>query len=200
MSNIIPFVFENHSVRVLADDNGEPLFVARDVAAALGKHDDFFAKEYLTCVEALFCYKFLEDFDAERSFCWTMEVSKIGYNQGDYALFAEAYGAASMYLAWASNTSEATVMEKFKRNIGSYINGATIVSGPKSLLHKPDAWVTLQSGEVCPVEGNYTVADRKALKQLLRYMHIFSRETGILVAQSLSVAIPDNVIFVEVKP
>jgi prophage antirepressor-like protein len=36
MSNIIPFSFENHSVRVLADDNGEPLFVARDVAAALG--------------------------------------------------------------------------------------------------------------------------------------------------------------------
>lgn len=36
MSNIVPFVFEKHSVRVLADDRGDPLFVAKDVAMALG--------------------------------------------------------------------------------------------------------------------------------------------------------------------
>ena len=36
MSGLIPFSFENHSIRVLTDENGEPLFVAKDIAAALG--------------------------------------------------------------------------------------------------------------------------------------------------------------------
>jgi prophage antirepressor-like protein len=37
--NIVPFAFEHHQIRVLADDNGEPLFVAKDVATALGYID-----------------------------------------------------------------------------------------------------------------------------------------------------------------
>lgn len=39
MSDLIPFSFESHQVRVLTDDNGEPLFVAKDVAEALGYKD-----------------------------------------------------------------------------------------------------------------------------------------------------------------
>lgn len=35
MSNIVPFIFESHEVRVIAN-NGDPLFVAKDVATALG--------------------------------------------------------------------------------------------------------------------------------------------------------------------
>ncbi len=38
MSNIIPFDFNNHAVRVI-DDNGEPWFVAMDVADVLGYTD-----------------------------------------------------------------------------------------------------------------------------------------------------------------
>ena len=36
MSNIIPFNFQNHEIRIIQDKNGEPLFVAKDVAIALG--------------------------------------------------------------------------------------------------------------------------------------------------------------------
>ena len=36
MSNIIPFYFENKSIRVVTDENGEPLFVGKDVCQALG--------------------------------------------------------------------------------------------------------------------------------------------------------------------
>lgn len=39
MSTLIPFDFESHALRVLVDDNGEPLFVAKDVAVALGYKD-----------------------------------------------------------------------------------------------------------------------------------------------------------------
>ena len=35
-TNITPFKFENHSVRVIVDDNGEPLFVGKDLCVALG--------------------------------------------------------------------------------------------------------------------------------------------------------------------
>ncbi len=36
MSNLIPFQFDTAQVRVIQDENGEPWFVAKDVAAALG--------------------------------------------------------------------------------------------------------------------------------------------------------------------
>ncbi|NKD44999.1 BRO family protein [Haematospirillum jordaniae] len=36
MGNIIPFSFEGHSVRTIVDENGEPWFVAKDVATLLG--------------------------------------------------------------------------------------------------------------------------------------------------------------------
>ncbi|MGP9796166.1 BRO-N domain-containing protein [Halomonas sp. 86] len=36
MQNVKPFNFEKNQVRVIQDDNGEPLFVAKDVALALG--------------------------------------------------------------------------------------------------------------------------------------------------------------------
>ncbi len=199
MTDLIPFSFDSKEIRVIEDERGELLLVAKDVAVALGKPVDFFAKPHLNCIEALFCYRFLDDSSLDAAFSWTVEISKVGYNGDDPSLFAAAYGAASMYLAWASNTSEATVMGEFNRNVGKYIHGATIVDGPKSRLHQPDAWVRLESGEICPVEGKYTKADKKALDQLLRYMRVFSRNAGILVAQSLTVALPDGVIFVEVK-
>lgn len=37
--NITPFQFENHSVRVIADERGEPWFIAKEIAGALGYSD-----------------------------------------------------------------------------------------------------------------------------------------------------------------
>jgi anti-repressor protein len=39
MSNLIPFNFKGHDIRVIVDDNGEPWFVAMDVAEILGYSD-----------------------------------------------------------------------------------------------------------------------------------------------------------------
>lgn len=39
MGNIVPFSFENNSIRVVTDDNGEPWFVGKDVAEAIGYTD-----------------------------------------------------------------------------------------------------------------------------------------------------------------
>jgi len=39
MNALIPFQFENKSIRVVTDEHGEPLFVGRDVALALGYAD-----------------------------------------------------------------------------------------------------------------------------------------------------------------
>lgn len=36
MSNLIPFQFESYSLRVITGDNGEPLFVGKDLCEALG--------------------------------------------------------------------------------------------------------------------------------------------------------------------
>ena len=42
MKDIIPFVFEDTQIRVIRDDNGEPLFVGKDICEALGyaNHND----------------------------------------------------------------------------------------------------------------------------------------------------------------
>jgi len=37
--NLVPFAFEDCTIRVITDDNGETLFVAKDVATALGYSD-----------------------------------------------------------------------------------------------------------------------------------------------------------------
>lgn len=200
MSNLVPFSFESHEIRTITDDVGDPWFVASDVAIALNKPEEFFAKSHLTLLEMLFCSRLLEDPGTayDRHFNWISEVGKIGFNQNDLTLFSKAYSCIALDTARRSLTSESTLMEKFKNGIGTYISGATIVSGPTSFAHRPDAWVMLQSGEVCPVEGKHTIADKKALKQLLRYMQVFSRSTGVLVAQFISVEIPKNVIFVKI--
>lgn len=39
MSNLIPFQFESTSIRVVTDEGGEPLFVAKDICEALGYKD-----------------------------------------------------------------------------------------------------------------------------------------------------------------
>lgn len=39
MSNLIPFQFESNSIRVVTDEGGEPLFVAKDICEALGYKD-----------------------------------------------------------------------------------------------------------------------------------------------------------------
>ena len=39
MNTLVPFQFENKSIRVVTDENGEPLFVGKDVCDALGYKD-----------------------------------------------------------------------------------------------------------------------------------------------------------------
>lgn len=39
MKHLIPFRFENASIRVVVDESGEPLFVAKDICEALGYKD-----------------------------------------------------------------------------------------------------------------------------------------------------------------
>lgn len=198
-TNLIPFQFEGHELRVVQFEDCSLSFIARDIALAIGKTDDFFLQEYLSCIEALFCYDISDNFDKDRSIEWMIEISKVGYRQKDYSLFASAYHASIMNVIRENLETEETVMHKFRKNIKKYIAGASIVDGPKTQLHKPDAWIKLDSGEICPVEGKKTKADRKALEQLLRYMRVFSSKTGVLVAQTLSTFVPDNVIYVEVK-
>ncbi len=39
MANVTPFKFDKHDVRVITDENGEPLFVGKDICDALGYAD-----------------------------------------------------------------------------------------------------------------------------------------------------------------
>lgn len=41
MSDLIPFAFEQHEIRAIADEHGDPWFVASDVASILGYRDTF---------------------------------------------------------------------------------------------------------------------------------------------------------------
>jgi len=196
-TQVVPFMFESSPIRVIVVDN-EPMFFATDIAVAFGKEDDFFSKELFTCMEALFCYNLLGgDIDF---FDWIQFVGKFGHNQPDCAIFSHAYRAAvaRQLQTESRDYSEYAIVDKFKKNISTYIPGASITEGPTLRNHIPDAWIKLPSGDICPVEAKRTKADKSALSQLIRYMRVFNRSTGILVAKTITITIPDNVVFVGV--
>lgn len=62
----------------------------------------------------------------------------------------------------------------------------------------PDAWVKYKS-ELIPVEVKKSEFDKKALKQLLRYMSSYNCGSGIAIGRELSVDIPQNIKFISCK-
>lgn len=91
--------------------------------------------------------------------------------------------------------SEKELLDEFiKRND----HNLTFINKTNHPLHIPDGWVLIE-GVACPLEAKRGEFDRKALSQLKRYMSHFKSPYGIAVASKLTVELPDNIFFYEIK-
>lgn len=83
--------------------------------------------------------------------------------------------------------------KNLKKLLGKDYELAIVRSNRK---HQPDVWVK-KNGENIPVECKLGDFDKKALKQIQRYMDFYSAKEGIAVAKNLKCELPQNVLFIK---
>ena len=82
--------------------------------------------------------------------------------------------------------------EKYKSKLG---NNYQIVKRATDGKNIPDFWV-FNGTDTVPVECKLHSFDKNALKQLQRYMTVYNCQTGIAVGSSLTVELPETIIFI----
>lgn len=113
--------------------------------------------------------------------------------RGDY-VFNTLYGAVAFEIARKFEKDELYFQRLFKEKCSSLGLGE-IVPHKDNQKHIPDAWIN-RNGELIPVEVKVSDFNKKALKQLNRYMDVYNTRHGIAVARSLAVELPDNIEFI----
>lgn len=84
-------------------------------------------------------------------------------------------------------------VENYKSLIGEEF---VIIKRKNDKSHIPDAWMVKESNYY-PVEMKLHSFDKKALKQLHRYMENYDCSFGVAVGSNKECEIPENIIFVE---
>lgn len=88
---------------------------------------------------------------------------------------------------------EQDVYDWFKDNFKSYFSeDAKIIKRKNDPNHKPDFWV-FSFGEIMPTECKLRDFDKKALKQLQRYMEFYHCAHGVAVASDFTCEVPKNI-------
>ena len=82
--------------------------------------------------------------------------------------------------------------EKYKSKLGNNYQIVKRVTDGKNI---PDFWV-FNGTDAVPVECKLHSFDKNALKQLQRYMTVYNCQTGIAVGSSLTVELPETIIFI----
>lgn len=79
-------------------------------------------------------------------------------------------------------------------------NAYRTVHQPKKDAHnQPDAWLKSSKGDFIPVEMKKNKFDKKALKQLERYIKAFDCKEGIAVGSTLDTELPDYIKFISIS-
>lgn len=95
----------------------------------------------------------------------------------------------------AFQNSEKKLLDKFIKHND---HNLTFTERKNHPLHIPDGWVLID-GIACPLEAKSGDFDRKALSQLERYMGHFNSPYGVAVASKLTVELPDNIFFYNIR-
>ena len=84
------------------------------------------------------------------------------------------------------------LFDKYAQKI---IANCVVIRKKCTTQNRPDSWVRV-NGEEIPVEIKLNSFDKKALRQLERYMFAFGANKGIAVGDNLSVKLPRNIEFI----
>jgi hypothetical protein len=179
MNSLIPFTYDTRQVRTIVKKN-EKLYGCHKSIMAIG-----------------LAVELCEKGDSEQSEIMFHNAQAYANELLDDMIFNVLYGAARMHCAWI------TQMRDYEYSIHSYFknNIKDILGDTYSLLNKksngkdiPDAWVGTDNTTI-PVEIKRGDFDKKALRQLLRYLKSYNCNSGIAVGRSLMVKLPSNIKF-----
>lgn len=123
-----------------------------------------------------------------------MKVASILFHPLDDITFNTLYGITARAIAEKFDKNEYYYQRLFKEKY-SKIRIGEIIEVKDDGENIPDAWVN-RNGINIPVEVKVSDFDKKALKQLNRYIKAYNCETGIAVARNLSVDLPTNIEFI----
>ena len=125
-----------------------------------------------------------------------MNLASILFHPQDDMTFNELYGAVAIDITRMNQKTESDLYPKFAKNVRKILGeNAELIKRENVQKHQPDSWVQM-NGQDIPVEIKLHSFDRKALKQLQRYMNFYNCQVGIAVGESLNVNLPNNIIFV----
>lgn len=138
-------------------------------------------------------------FDDKKLAWQIMKVASIMFHPQDDKTFNVLYGTVAMDIARQNYKTEASLYPKFEKAIKKLFGDrAEIIKKINNPKHQPDAWVRLEDQDI-PVEMKLHSFDKKALKQLQRYMNFYSCKKGIAVGNSLTVDLPENIVFIPIS-
>lgn len=121
------------------------------------------------------------------------------FHPQDDETFNVLYGEVAIGVTHTFYENEFTIQKVFKDNVEKILGLEYHLLKEKknNPKHIPDAWVTFEGYEI-PVEVKYGKFDKKALKQLERYMKVYKCKMGIAIGNVLEVNIPKNIKFVSI--
>lgn len=129
-----------------------------------------------------------------------LHLASILFHPQDDETFNILYGEVAMGVTRTFCENEFTIQRIFKENVEKILGSEYHLLKEKknNPKHIPDAWVTYKGQEI-PVEVKYNKFDKKALKQLERYMKVYKSKMGIAIGNDLEVNIPANIRFVSIS-
>lgn len=128
-----------------------------------------------------------------------MRLASILHHPENDFVFNELYKAVGMEITRNNQRNEYGLYPLFEKNIKEILgNKAKIVKRKNHPDHMPDFWVQIDK-ETMPVEIKIKNFDKKALRQLKRYMEFYKTNRGVAVGERLATTLPNNIIFVSTR-
>lgn len=123
-----------------------------------------------------------------------MNVASTLYHPLDDCTFNSLYGAVAMEITRHSIKREFYYQDLFNKNY-SKVRKGKVVKNKCNGKDIPDSWV-FRDGHLIPVEVKLNSFDKKALKQLNRYIKVYGCKYGIAVANKLTTELPKEIEFI----
>lgn len=125
-----------------------------------------------------------------------LELASILHHPENDFVFNELYGNVAMEITRNSIITEEYLYSRFNKSVKKIFgNDAKIVKKKNNPRHIPDSWI-IANNNLMPVEMKLRTFDKKALKQLQRYMDFYECAYGVAVAEKTNVELPKNIKFV----